>query len=204
MSTSFKLSPRIRAAGWLYGAGHVLRSLPACLGVLMRDPTLPGPLVRVIRRKRVTRLDIRLHDASRCTVGRWETIDIADTPTHTRAWGDLLEFWCWYVDEWREGRSPWVWADCRGKDPNRCRTRADANRLAPSPAGGPGRGRKGKTLPGGMAIFGYSPATGKNCVTKTHKPVPSGTTGLEVDLRESIKTQNDADWFKGLNYAARR
>jgi len=181
MAASFRLLKGMSDAGWILGIGDACRASGKVAGVLMLDPTAPRlgsaapPLVRVLVNSRTLRLQLRKHDAGKATCGRWQNLARHDAPRNARGWAAILARWSGHVADATAGRTPWVLADLLKGDPNRCRTRADANRHHVSPSGGPGRGRKCKGLPGGLAILGYSPATGRGAATH---PIPEGMAKL--------------------------
>jgi hypothetical protein len=210
MAARFPLLATLRPLGWALGVGDALRASGKALGVIMLDPTATAcgcapPLVRVRVGRRVSVLEIRQHNASRCTRGRWQRLDSADTPGNARGWRSLLRFWSWHVGEFTSGRDPWVWADLLEGDPNLCRTRADADRHEPSPGGGPGRGRKVKSPPGAFKALGYAPATGPNAGTrKVRGPeVPPRTLGCEREAQLDAAAAERAEWFEGITNAQR-
>jgi hypothetical protein len=164
----FKVTAAATRAGWMPATGDALRAVGNALGAMMLSPTAPefkgraGSLFRIRVGKRVSTLEKRIHltPTGRCSRGRWETLDSGPTPANARGWGKLAEFWAWYAAEISEGHTPeYCWTDDPGKGYN-ARTRAHANRLAPSGGGGPGRGRKGKRQPSRLDVFGHAPASG--------------------------------------------
>jgi hypothetical protein len=124
----------------------------------MLDPTRGGALARIVKGPRVIRLDLNVHDSTKCTVGRWVTVDREPTPSNARGFGKLAIWWAEQLSEYSAGDTPWKWLESldREGDVNRCRTRADADRHEPG-FGGPGRGRKVKSPPGRLAVLGFAP-----------------------------------------------
>jgi hypothetical protein len=204
MAASFRFLKCMSDAGWVLGIGDALRARGSSAAVLMLDPTaaLAGgcapPLVRVRVNSRSVILELRAHDASKCTRGRWAELEREDTPRSAAAWGKLLRWWAGEVAEFHAGRTPWSLPELRAGDGNRCRTRVDADRHEPTPHGGVGRGRKGRDLPGGTAVLGYSPATGNGCCTHTGPSAPAGTLGSDVEARETRREADEALWFKSI------
>lgn len=206
MAASFRYLKSMGAAGWIPAVGDVLRASGKAAGVLMQPLTAPAlgcaapPMVRVLVNSRSVRLQMRGHKATKCTRGNWVDLARHSTPRNARGWGSVLALWTQHIDDATVGRVPWVLEGLASRSSTSCRTRADANRHEPSPAGGPGRGRKVKAPPGSEKILGYSPASGDRCRTrKVRGPeVPEGTLGCERQLQLDRADADRAAWFEGL------
>jgi hypothetical protein len=172
----FKLTKAAAVAGWALGVGDSLRAAGKALAIIMLVPgqvphlRAAAPLFRMRVGKRMTHFEVRAHDASRCTRGRWQGIDKAPTPTSAREWGKLAKFWAWAAAEYDAGRPDFCWTTDRNKDQNRCHSKAHANHLKPlAIAGSVGRGTRRPDLPSRFDALGHdAPATGK--ALGTHDP----------------------------------
>ena len=164
----FEVTAGITRAGWIPAVGDALRDVGNAIGALMLAPQADtatrsaGIMFRVRVCARVCSLEKRVHatPTRRCSRGRWVRLDSGPTPGSAREWNKLAKFWAWYAAEVSSGRNPYCWTDDLGKNQNQCHTRAHADRLEPSPAGGPGRGRKVKRQPSRLESFGFAPACG--------------------------------------------
>lgn len=175
----FKVLAGMAREGWQPAVGDTLRALGSAEAVAMLSPaagcffTAAPPLFRMRVLKTMAILEVRRHDAKRATRGRWHRLDSAPRPKGARAWAKLAKFWAWYAGEAAEGTPPpWGFVGDKGRDHNRCRSGAHANRHAPSFVGGPGQGRKGKTNPKSRDAFGFSPANGYRCGTHDEAKLP--------------------------------
>lgn len=167
----FRVTRGAAAAGWVPGVGDALRGAGGA-GVAMLLTSPSAPMFRMRVGKRTTVLEVRRHDASRCTRGRWERLDDADTPRRAAGWGKLGRFWRHFADEVAEGREPpYCWREDRGKDWNRCHTRSHRNAADPTPGVAseikrlPQRGPKAN--PTRADEWGYAPAAGRRLLPRT-------------------------------------
>lgn len=170
-----KVSKGFKVAGWAESfAGDASRNMGSALAAFIFMPPEGFPRVRTLWRirlgKRSAILERRTHGTptGRCSVGRWQRIDTARTPTNARAWTGLGRFWAFRILESVDpvAAETWEWRTLGSADRNRCGTRSDANSHHATLAGGScGRGKIGRGLPTRHATFGHSPATRKRVGT---------------------------------------
>lgn len=195
MAKQFKLTVGVKRACWILGIGDALRARGNTANVLM----LASPTAAMFRIKvgaRVSVLERRAHDATRCTRGRWERIDDSPTPCNAREWTKLAKHWAWVADSLSPGCTVYDWAGDDQKDENRCHTRTHANRLVPG-FGGPGRGTICKGRPTSQEAFGFSPASGRRAATSDASRRAEARDRARVRRAERFCPEmNDSEWLK--------
>ena len=177
MAPILKLCNAALAAGWRHAVGDALRDARGASAILMLAPpaqrysTAP-PLFRIRIATRVAYFEVRAHDASRCTRGRWQTLDKDSAPRGAVSLGRLCKWYAQQAAEYIARRDAYRWAEDPSRDPNRCATRAHFDALSPVLGGSRG-GKATNSRASHLATFGHAPATGDGCAT--HKPTACPT-----------------------------
>lgn len=165
----FKIFAGISKLGWRHGVGDTLRgagNVDAVLTLPLYAPkpgTRAAPMFRIRVSNRSCFFEVRVHDSSRCTRGRWQRLEKRSRPGGAKAWSGLARKWKLDAEKYaqKNGSTVYDWANDKGKNKNECHTRANTDHLFPRLSGGNGRGRAGKGRPTSESILGFTPANGR-------------------------------------------
>lgn len=165
----FKIFAGVSKLGWRHGVGDTLRGAGKCAAILTLPLFAPKagrrapPMFRIRVSPRSCFFEVRVHDSSRCTRGRWQRLEKRERPGGARAWAGLARKWTIDAENYAQenGSTVYDWANDKNKNQNLCHTRANTNSLKPRLSGGMGRGRAGKGRPTSDSVLGFTPANGR-------------------------------------------
>jgi len=165
----FKIFAGVAKQGWRHGVGDTLRGAGKVDAVLTlplfapRAGQLAPPMFRIRVSNRSCFFEVRVHDSSRCTRGRWQRLEKISRPSNARGWSGLARKLTLDAEKFAQlhGSTVYDWVNDKGKNKNECRTRANTEHSFPRLSGGMGRGRAGKGRPTNEGVFGFTPANGR-------------------------------------------